>query len=242
MLVFIDESGDHNLDITKSDNTYNVFVLGAGLIDQIEYDTFDKKLRKIKTDLFGDDSFVIHTREMTRPSHAKDLRNKKLVDAKFRFSFSTQLNELIKKTNFKVISSVIRKDKVLGKVWDSAEDPYIFSFDFLLNRVLHYCQSDSCKIYPEKRTHNEDVKLELAFLRTKTTGTKLFRGAEISRMVEEFILKDKSDNTSGLQLADLIVTPIGRHILGKITKLIGNEIEYQNVKQKIDEEDLLIFP
>ncbi len=130
----------------------------------------------------------------------------------------------------------------MGEVWNSSEDPYIFSFDFLLNRILHHCNNGNCNIFPEKRTHNEDMKLELALLKTKNTGTKLFRGAEVSRMITQFALTDKNENHSGLQLADLVVTPIGRHILGKVAKPIGNEIEYQIVKKKIAAEDLLIFP
>lgn len=48
MLVFIDESGDHNLDITKSDNTYNVFILSAVLIDEEKYKVFDQRLKEIE--------------------------------------------------------------------------------------------------------------------------------------------------------------------------------------------------
>ena len=42
MLVFIDESGDHNLDLNNSDNQYNVFVLVAICFkDQEYYINFD---------------------------------------------------------------------------------------------------------------------------------------------------------------------------------------------------------
>ncbi len=132
----------------------------------------------------------------------------------------------------------------MDKLSENTEDPYIFSFDFVLNRVLTHCRNTNgqCFLYPEKRTQAEDVKLELAFLRTKTTGTKNFRGAEVSKFVSEFVLKDKSTNMSGLQLADLLVSPIGRHFIGKTAKLEGNKVSYSIVKEKIDTEDLLIVP
>lgn len=211
-------------------------------MDEKEYKVFEQKLRAMKVELFGDDTFIIHTREMTRPNRAKDPRNKKLVHAEFRQRFYSKLNALIAQTDFKIVTSVIRKEKIISEVWNGAEDPYIFSFDFLLNRILHHCSDGTCNIFPEKRTHNEDIKLELALLKTKNTGTKLFRGAEVSRKVTQFVLTDKNENKSGLQLADLVVTPIGRYILGKAPKLLGNEIEYQIVKKKMAEEDLLIFP
>jgi len=51
MLVFIDESGDHNLDITRSDNLYNVFVLAAiCFINRKDYENFDQSFKQIKKD------------------------------------------------------------------------------------------------------------------------------------------------------------------------------------------------
>ncbi len=242
MLVFIDESGDHNLNIAKSDHTYDIFVLSAVLINEEEYKVFDQKLRQIKTELFGNNDFIIHTREMTRPNRANDQRNKKLINPDFRYQFYTKLDHLINQTNFKIITSIIMKEKVVGKMWQNLDDPYIFSFNFLLNRVLRYCCNENCKIFPEKRTHSEDLKLELALLKAKNTGTKLFRGVDVSRIIKQFSLTDKSENKNGLQLADLIATPIGRHFLGKKPKLIGNEIEYALLAKKIAKNDLLIFP
>lgn len=53
------------------------------------------------------------------------------------------------------------------------------------------------------------------------------RGAELARRVSSFELHDKAENLAGLQLADLVVTPIGRHVLGKRTqedfRLVGEK-------------------
>jgi hypothetical protein len=62
-------------------------------------------------------------------------------------------------------------------------------------------------------------------------------------MITKFELVDKLENLSGNQLADLVVTPIGRHIIGKKPKLKGNEIEYEILKTKIKRPDhFVIFP
>lgn len=242
MLVFIDESGDHNLDITKSDHSYDIFVLCAVLINEEGFKIFDNKLRQIKIQMFGSDDFVIHTREMTRPNRANDRRNTRLINQNFRRKFYTKLNYLIDKTKFKIIVSIIMKDRIVGKMWQDLDDPYIFGFEFLLNRILYHCRDEGCKIFPEKRTHTEDLKLELAFLRAKNSGTKFFRGKEVSQIITEFRLTNKNENNNGLQLADLVATPIGRHALGKKPKSIGNEVEYQILAKKITQDNLLIFP
>ena len=88
----------------------------------------------------------------------------------------------------------------------------------------------------------EDTKLELSYLRTKVTGTEYYRGAEIAEKVKTFELLDKRQNISGLQLADLIVTPIGRNVMGKVAKPEGNEVPFFSVKKKIAEGHFYIFP
>jgi hypothetical protein len=40
----------------------------------------------------------------------------------------------------------------------------------------------------------------------------------LRRRVEGLIFKKKGDNEAGLQLADLVASPIGRHYLGKPAK------------------------
>ena len=48
LLAFIDESGNHNLDITKLDNIYNVFVLGAVCFTDVAYAEFDRRFKELK--------------------------------------------------------------------------------------------------------------------------------------------------------------------------------------------------
>jgi hypothetical protein len=155
---------------------------------------------------------------MTRPSKSKDDRNMRFNDAEFRKVFYERMNALIAETPFSIIVSVLRKDNITNEHAMYSEDPYLYCFEAILNRILHKSKHQDCHIYPEKRTTNEDIKLEAQMLKLKATGTRYYRGAEINRMISEFVLKDKKLNLSGLQLADLVVTPIGRHIIGKAPK------------------------
>ncbi len=242
MIVFIDESGDHNLDIVKLDNQYNVFVLGAVCFEEESYKAFDRNFLDLKRKFFAVEDFIIHTAEITRTRKARSEHIIKFKSPEFRHSFYSEVNELILQTEFKVIACVVRKVELLDKYGEHAQDPYLFSFENVLNRVLFEAEkTDLIKIYPEKRGHPEDVKLNLAWLRTQALGTKFFRGVEVSNRVSDFRLCSKKENLSGLQLSDLIVSPIGRHIIGKEYRP-GNEVSYSSIKSKIPSKCLTVFP
>ena len=242
--IFIDESGDHNLKLKTSDNTYNAFVLAAVCFkDDESYMVFDREFRDLKERLFGDGNYHVHTAEINRPGRAINPLTRKFFDVQFRAEFYREMNSLIERTPIKIIAAAVRKDEVTELPEDSQNDPYLLTFEFVLNQALILCgPKRTCRIYPEKRTHTENNKVEIAMIRAKNAGIKSFKGADVAARIEEFVLKDKKDNLSGLQLADLVVSPIGRHILGKPPKPDGNEIRYSLVQTKVSRQDFLIHP
>ncbi len=58
MLVFIDESGNHNLNYIHTEDPYSVFVLGAVIFDDQEYEKFDRAFKALKYELFGTSEIV----------------------------------------------------------------------------------------------------------------------------------------------------------------------------------------
>jgi hypothetical protein len=56
---------------------------------------------------------------------------------------------------------------------------------------------------------------EAAFLNLKIQGTQYVDAAQIERRIAGLSLRAKTDNIAGLQLADLVATPIGRGLLAK---------------------------
>ena len=107
---------------------------------------------------------------------------------------------------------------------------------------MYNCNGESCQIFPEKRGYQEDIKLKAEFLSIQAGGTKRFKGSQINKVIEEFTLKNKEANISGMQLIDLLVTPIGRDFIGKKKKPVGNELSIDLIKQKIDKKDYFIYP
>lgn len=242
MYIFIDESGDHNLRLEWLDNQYNVFVLWAFCISESDYKVFEKEFNDLKIELFWSEDFIIHTAEITRPNRSSDSRNKIFNDPIFRKKFYDSMNDLISKTPFQFIVCIIRKDDFVGKYGVlNAQDPYLFCIENLLNRIL-WLNKWPHKVYPEKRGKPLDQILELEVLKYKTMGTRFHRWVDIIDAIDEFVLRDKEANMAGQQFVDLLVSPIGRHVLGKPPRLTGNEIDFQIIKLKIKSKNFTIFP
>lgn len=97
--------------------------------------------------------------------------------------------------------------------------------------VLEFEKNEQGKIIAERRNSILDNQLELAFINAKINGTELLKGSEIKDRIENLYLAPKSQNEAGLQIADLLATPIGRSILGTKTKP-GHEVKYSVLKNK----------
>jgi len=118
-----------------------------------------------------------------------------------------------------VVACAIRKDWHLSRYDMAALDPYLMSLDLLVER---FCMDvgdveDGGLIVDEKRglTQDHELELELAWLKLKIQGTRFVRAKHVERRIQGLGLKGKQANLAGLELADLVVTPIGRHVLGK---------------------------
>ena len=86
-------------------------------------------------------------------------------------------------------------------------------------------------MFAEKRDTTLDHQIEIAWLNTKVSGTDKKRPTEVTKAISEFRLINKSLNEPGLQLADLIVSPIGRRIL-KLPIRLDQEIDFSVIIEK----------
>jgi hypothetical protein len=137
-LAFIDESGDHNLNKSSLDGQYNIFVLVAVIFEENAYQYFDQQLKTLKQKFRNDENFVLHTVEMTRPSKSKDERNYAFNSVDFRKQFYKEINTVVQNADFSILHCVIQKDKLVQQYGMQAEDPYLFSFEQLLNGILRF--------------------------------------------------------------------------------------------------------
>jgi hypothetical protein len=84
--------------------------------------------------------------------------------------------------------------------------------------VLSEERGARAKIIAESRSSSLDQRLKRTWEGLLEKGTPYVRAQRLRRRVEGLIFKKKGDNEAGLQLADLVASPIGRHYLGKPAK------------------------
>lgn len=233
MYAFIDESGDHNLNLALSDNRYNIFVLGAALIAKKDYESIDKEFKAFKKNFFGGEDFIVHTDELVHPTAKKsDPRNGILRVPEKRAEFYAWTTDFIERIPMSAVFMVVQKVPFFHK-YSVPADPYELSFENILNRTLRYGVGDEIEIYPECRNSEQDKALAAEFAKYSVRGTAFVSAEVIQKRVKKFECKTKKDNLTGSQLIDLLVTPVGRHFNGAKPKPIGNEIPYLLVRKKL---------
>lgn len=214
-VLFLDESGDHNLAVI--DRSYPLFVLGGVIIDQhYAAGPLEDAFRAFKRRLFGRDNLILHTADITRNRNGFE----RLKERAFREHFYQELNALLRGVEFRVVACVIRKDDHLQRYGVAALDPYMLSLDVLVERFcMEIGNVDSGGvIVAERRDATLDRELDIAWLNLKVQGTRYIKAKDIEKRVVGLNLRAKTANIAGLQLADLVVTPIGRKVLGKTVK------------------------
>lgn len=241
--MFIDESGHHNLDPQTIDPKYPIFVLCGCIFEEEHYKELVEKLNKLKIDFFDTDGVIFHTLEMTRPSKYKNNTFAKLINPDFRKEFYKALNKFLENSKFVLATCVIKKSAHLEKYGASALDPYLLSFNVLIDEfVTELANDEKGKIIAEKRSDNLDNQLDLAWLNLKINGTEKVKGADIKEKIESLMMIPRSANEAGLQIADLIANPIGRYVLDIKKTEPGHEVDYAVLKKKLSSTGLNILP
>ncbi len=231
MLIYIDETGDHNLN--KIDPQYPIFGLGALVISEENYVEMDSAIHLIKEKFFKDDgTFILHSSELKRPLHSKsDPRNRVMLDEKTRKAFYKELDEkVISAFDFKIIACFIKKHSMADK-YKYPVDPYYFSFENLLNRVIRY-GDDSNVMFAEKRGLELDTELISEYERLSKVGIHSF-SADIVTSKTSLKLIHKKANVNGLQLIDLILSCLIRSRQGKRDKMKGNDLLPEFIEKKL---------
>jgi hypothetical protein len=228
-LLYLDESGNHDLRPAKINPRYPVFALGGVVVDRAyERTVIAPQMRDFKIQYLGDDEIIFHTVDMHRAQNGFE----PLADRKFRLDFYRELNALIDSWDFKIIACVIKLNDHIAQYGQTALDPYMYSLDIVVERFckeLHK-STDGGFICAEMRNPGLDRDLRDAWDKIRREGTAFAAAAEIDEKVVHLTLKDKKPNISGMQLADLIVTPVGRGVLRLPTK--DDEVSRRVVKRK----------
>ena len=210
--LFLDESGDHNL--ITIDPQYPVFVLGGIIVDADYADgPLTDALDNFKREWFGRDDIVLHTADIARNRNGFE----SLQDARIRARFYDGLNELMRGLEYAVVACIIRKHPFRELHGMFAPDPYSYSFSILVER---FCTdvvktSGDGLIIAEGRDAALNLHLELEWANLKTGGTASHSPGIVTDRLRSLSIRSKKDNIAGLEIADLVVSPIGRNAIGR---------------------------
>lgn len=213
ILLFLDESGDHSLD--KVDQQFPVFTLAGCAFDEGYYkQEVVPKIAAFKRETFGDDSIVLHTSDITR--NRKGFES--LKDSVARARFYDRLNHLIRGLDFVVIAVSILKNEH-RRARANPTDPYHYSLEIMLERFYYLLQQrgERGRIIAESRNAVFDAELRREFERLMTSKDSYVRGPRLRSCIDGLDFREKRANLAGLQIADLIATPVSRFVIGKNT-------------------------
>jgi len=232
-VLYIDETGDHSL--SKIDKSYPIFVLSGVIVDEDYHDgQLTEQLNAFKERHFETKNIVLHSKEMTHPQSARNKLYMKFMNKDFRKAFYKDFEIFLRRSNVSIVACVIMKNKHFANYGLEAKDPYLLSFDNLVNRLVFDLNDEQRgRIVAESRNSVLDNQLEIAYLTARVEGTNKVQPAELKLKLESAIqFRQKSDNIAGLQIADMVASPVARHFLNKPERS-GHQLSYESVFSKV---------
>ncbi|KPV41186.1 3-deoxy-D-manno-octulosonic acid transferase [Thiohalorhabdus denitrificans] len=206
-IVYVDESGDHGLTSINPD--YPIFVLAFCLFEKRGYlEQVVPAIQDLKFRYFGHDMVILHEAEIRKARPPFEF----LLNPRLREPFMEELTDLISRAPFTIVATAIRKEAFAHRKGVD-HNPYHIAMEYGLERVFLELQGRGQRgklnhVVFERRGRQEDEALELEFRRIMDRTQMAGMGETL-----DLVLADKQVNSAGLQLADMVARPIGRHIL-----------------------------
>jgi hypothetical protein len=206
-IVYADESGDHSLTSINSQNP--VFVLAFCIFEKTAYrEQVVPAAQKLKFDFWGHDCVILHSHEIRKARGDFNI----LLNPTTRAAFMEGVNQFMAPLPFTIIAAVIDKQRHVRRYSDPA-NPYEIALGFCMERLQRWLQEhnqheQTTHVIVERRGAAEDTKLELEFRRIADGHNAVGRMANL-----DIRFMDKKHNSTGLQIADLVAHPTGRHVI-----------------------------
>lgn len=201
-LVFVDESGDHNL--AQIDPQFPVFVLLFALFPKEAYvNRVCPALQRFKFEFWGHDEVVLHEHEIRKPFGDFLM----LINETVRVPFLARLSQIMESLPVVLVAVVIDKAAFVNR-YHTPVNPYEYALETGLERVFRHLDGigqghTTTHIIVERRGRREDTELELAFRRVCDGSNALNKPFPF-----QLVMIPKSANSAGLQLTDLMARPI----------------------------------
>jgi hypothetical protein len=214
--MYIDEVG--NPDLGSSENPLHRFLSLTGIIVDLDYvrRVLHPEMEQLKCDYFHshpDDPVIFHRKELLNAKQPFEV----LHEPETRERFDRKLLAFLEDWQYTVISVCLDKKshKDTYRVW--RYNPYHYCLALLLERFTFFLEQRAEKgdVMAESRGGKEDMRLKKSFSRLWNEGTEYMDPDRFHHVFtsKQLKVKPKSNNISGLQLADLIAHPSRNEIL-----------------------------
>lgn len=214
--IYIDEVG--NIDLKNSDKPNHRFLSLTGVIVDLEYvrNVISPELEAFKSKYFDshpDEPVVLHRKEiLNRRGPFSRLR-----DENVRASFDKELLRKLRDWHYRVITVCLDKKKHRDQYTVWLYHPYHYCLLMMLERYVWFLEQYNSvgDAMAESRGGKEDRKLKEAFNRIWIYGSDYIDSGRFQAVLRsrQLRVKPKSNNISGLQLADMIAHPSRNEIL-----------------------------
>jgi hypothetical protein len=210
--IYLDECGQHAV---AAPDPFPVFVLAGTIIRDRELEKIDDKWKQWKRENIGSDAIV----------HEPDVRRNK---PPFRGSegeaAALGLADIIVELDFAALAVVVHRNDYVADFGTGPIDAslpahaYMMALDFLLERAVLALDGQfggaRAVVVAESRGPKEDALLQHEFSRLHLEGTSYISSAWFRQQLHPGIrFLSKLDNSTGLQLADLLARPVGEKIM-----------------------------
>lgn len=214
--LYVDETG--NSDMGASSDPNHRYLSLTGVITSLDYvqDVIHPDMERLKQQYFHshpDEPIILHRKELLRrgpPFHA-------LRDRSIEEEFNRSLLAFIEKWDFRIVTITLDKLELSARYGVWTYHPYHYCLHVMLERYVMFLETQRANgdVMGESRGGREDRTLKASFANICQNGTDFVNAQRIQAVLTslEAKLKTKSNNISGLQLADLIAYPSFRSSL-----------------------------
>lgn len=209
-IIYVDESGTPNIGSHKE--KYPVFVLTFVIVSKESYRKFIvPRVQDLKFKFFGHDMVNLHAYEIRQKENDFTL----LMDSEKNNAFMDTLNQIMSEAYYVLISCVIKKEDFSRK----GRDPYHMALQYCLERAHDFLISKNqgsklTHIIAEGRGKKEDGLLSEEFHKILKNEYDYHQKHKrpYRKTPMELKFAAKNNNSTGLQMADLVGHPIGSKI------------------------------
>jgi hypothetical protein len=212
--LFLDETGDHTIGPSTDIGKKYLGIAGPFLHRGAQVH-LDEAINRLKTNHLPCTGAtpVLHRKEIMQcrgPFSCLGHQEKKAA-------FDAELVSLVGEVPFKLLAVVIDKGQHGLKKYRSLRHPYHYCLHALLERYCGYLNRADLigHVVAEARGKEEDYLLRSVYKEVYLNGTSYLsqKIAQKTLFSSELEIRKKSENISGLQLADILAHPATRDVL-----------------------------